>query len=543
MRVSPRTRLGALWRALLALVIVVVCAAAATATAGLLAINDAVRIINVQKPVRVRHLVLPAPGAPQTLLLIGVDHRYGQGQSPGNTDTMMLVRVDDRSTTINALSIPRDLAVQVPGYGVEKINAAYSEGGPSLLLATLRADVIPNLQVNHLLLVDFASFANLINAIGCVYAQVDQRYYNHSIGPADSTTNYSSIDIQPGYQRMCGGSGADLGGANTALAFVRFRHNDTDFVRQARQQDFLRWAKQGFNSSRLLSDRTQLLTDFAKDVQSDSLLHSTDGLIELFDLAINADGSRLKSIPFPYTGYATINGEDDVTFSQAAAQQAYREFMTPTRPPRAGSGAPSPPGQAGARRRGRRRRGAGPAPGPYRPPSGMVADIAAGRQQAAALGAVGLPVYYPRYIPADFTYCLAAAGNCDIGYEPASAYSRSYPRRYEIVGPSGVRYRSYVMTLVLTSGGATDLGTGEYANVQATTWPGGGHAAGPPILREPTAERTVNGRLLYEYSQGGSLAVVAWKTARAVCWIANTLQNNIPNDQMIAMAASFVRAP
>ena len=75
MRVGPRTRLGALWRALLALVIVVVCAAAATATAGLLAINDAVRIINVQKPVRVRHLVLPAPGAPQTLLLIGVDHR------------------------------------------------------------------------------------------------------------------------------------------------------------------------------------------------------------------------------------------------------------------------------------------------------------------------------------------------------------------------------------------------------------------------------------------------------------------------------------
>ena len=118
MRVSPRTRLGALSRAFVALVVVVVCAAAATTTAGLLVINDAVRIINVQQPVKVKQLVLPAPGAPQTLLLIGVDHRYGEGQGPGNTDTMMLVRVDDRSTTINALSIPRDLAVQVPGYGV-----------------------------------------------------------------------------------------------------------------------------------------------------------------------------------------------------------------------------------------------------------------------------------------------------------------------------------------------------------------------------------------------------------------------------------------
>jgi hypothetical protein len=173
----------------------------------------------------------------------------------------------------------------------------------------------------------------------------------------------------------------------------------------------------------------------------------------------------------------------------------------------------------------------------------MVPASAGGRQQAAALGSVSLPVYYPKYLPADFTYCLARSGNCDIGYEPAAAYARSYPRRYEIVSPGGVRYPSYVMTLVRTSGASTDLGTGEYASVQASTWPDGGGASGPPILRQPTAERTVGGRLLYEYSQGGSLAVVAWKTARAVYWIANTLQDNIPNDQMVAMAASFERAP
>lgn len=540
MRLMPRSRFGVLWRGVLACVVVIACVAGATATAGLLQIKNVVNIINVEKPIPpTPQLTLPAPGQPQTLLLIGVDHRYGQGTTPGNTDTMMLVRVDDSSSTINTLSIPRDLAVNIPGYGIAKVNAAYSLGGPSLLLKTLRTNVIPNLKVNHLLLVDFASFSNLINAIGCVYAQVDHRYYNHSIGPADPTTDYSSIDIQPGYQKMCGGTGSNLGGPNTALAFVRFRHNDSDFVRQARQQDFLRWAKQNFSSSELLAKRTELLTDFAHDVQSDQKLHTTDGLIELFDLAINANGSSQKSIPFPYTGTQVINGQDDVTFTEAAAEQAYQEFMTPTvAPPVKTTTTPAPPTTTGRGKHGRRRHHV-PV---YTPPAGMVADPGDGRSQAAHLGNPGLPVYYPNYIPNNFGYCFAITGNCNIGYEPASAYANSYPRAYTIDGVGGRRYRSYVMTMVLTSGGYSDTGTGEYATIEGTTWPGAGHLAGPPILRRPSAIKVVNGKTLYEYGQGGALTVVAWKTSHAVYWISNTLQNDIPNDEMVAMAASFTRA-
>ena len=206
MKLMPTTRFGVVWRGLLAFVVVVGCAAGATATAGLLKFKSIADVINLQKPLQSKELVVPPPGAPQTMLLVGVDHRYHEGDTPGNTDTMMLVRVNDRSSTINMLSIPRDIQVDVPGYGAEKLNAAYSEGGPDLLIKTIKADVFPHLQLNQLLLVDFSSFANLINAIGCVYAQVDHRYYNHSIGLADPTTDYSSIDIQPGYQRLCGGS-------------------------------------------------------------------------------------------------------------------------------------------------------------------------------------------------------------------------------------------------------------------------------------------------------------------------------------------------
>lgn len=540
MRLMPRTRFGVLWRGVLAFVLVVGCAAGATATAGLLKVNDIVQKLDLSKALGTKQLVLPAPGQPETLLLVGVDHRANQGSGPGNTDTMMLVRIDDSSSTINTLSIPRDLGVQIPGIGYDKINAAYANGGEALLIKTLRTDVFPDLKVNHVLIVDFASFSNLINAIGCVYAQVDHRYYNHSEGPLNPNTDYSSIDIQPGYQKLCGGYGSDFGGPNTALAFVRFRHNDSDFVRQARQQDFLRWAKQNFSSSELLSKQNVLLTDFGKDVQTDHFLHTTAGLIDLFNLAINADGSAQKSIPFPATG--SVPGSSNLSFSETSAEQAYQQFMTPTSAPAGASTTTTPASTtppAGKHHHGKRHAVV------FKPPVGMSADTGDGSSQAAHLGNPGLPVYYPKYIPDNFVYCYSITGNCSIGYEVQvnpQAYAASYPRHYEIQGFNGRRYPSYVMTLVASSGGVSDTGTGEYATVQGTTWPGAGHAAGPPILRSPSAIKVVNGKTLYEYSQGGELSVVAWKTSRAVYWISNTLQNNIPNDEMVAMAASLTRA-
>jgi LCP family protein required for cell wall assembly len=532
MKLMPTTRFGVVWRGLVSFVVVVGCAAGATATAGLLQFKSIADVINIQKPLASKELTVPPPGAPQTLLLVGVDHRYHEGHTPGNTDTMMLVRVNDKSSTINMLSIPRDLQVTVPGHGVEKVNAAYSEGGPDLLIKTIKANIFPNLKVNQLLLVDFSSFANLINAIGCVYVQADHRYYNHSIGPADQTTDYSSIDIQPGYQKLCGGNGSDLAGPNTALAFVRFRHNDSDFVREARQQDFLRWAKQNFSVNTLLANQTTLLHDFARDVQSTETLHSTTGLIGLFDLAIHADGSATKSFVFPYG--SEIPGTSNFSFSEAAAEATYEHFIKPTVAPPART--PTPPPAKGKRHHGKKPKAR------FRLPAYMTPDPADGNSQAAHLGSTGLAVYYPKDIPTDFAYCSALTGNCSIGYEPASAYAASYPRRYKIRGTSGNRYPSYVMTLVYQSGGVTDTGTGEYATVEGTTWPGAGHSAGPPILRSPTIVKSVDGKRLSEYSQGGHLTVVAWKTSSAVYWISNTLQNNIPNSQMVAMAASFTHA-
>jgi len=521
----PRTRGGSLWRSAIAIVVVVGCTAAATAAAGLLQLKQVAQDFGQVAAITGagKHLVIPSPGAPQTLLLIGVDHRPG-GSGPGNTDTMMLVRINDSSKTINLLSIPRDLAVDIPGVGISKINAAYADGGSKLLLQTLNDDVFPGIKVNHILIVDFQSFARLVTSLGCVYTAVDRRYYNQNDGQSIAN-DFSSIDIEPGYQKLCGNNGAP----DSALAFVRFRHNDSDLVRESRQQDFLRWAKSQFTTDELVSNEARLFRTFGKNVQTDRALHSVDGIDELFGLAVNADGSEVKSFQFPVAGSETVNGGDDLTFQESASAQTYREFMTPTTSiPTVGRAAL---GTGRARRKGRKR-------GKllFTLPKGMFADQSDGRAQAAALGSVGMPVYYPRDLPEGFLYCSTITANCDEASNPATAYTNSYPRRYEIDGPDNKRYPAYVFTLVESSGDETELGTGQFFNVQGTTW------QDPPLLRDPSLVRVVNGKRLDIYSQGGQISTVAWHTRQGVYWIQNTLQNFVGNQQMVAMAATLARA-
>ena len=125
------------------------------------------------------------------------------------------------------MSIPRDLKIEIPGFGTEKFNAAYTDGGPKLTLQVVKE--LTGLPINHVVNVDFLGFVRAVDAIGCVYTDVDRRYYHSNVGvPAEE--QYSEIDIQPGYQKLCG---------KKALEYVRYRHTDTDIVRSARQQDFL----------------------------------------------------------------------------------------------------------------------------------------------------------------------------------------------------------------------------------------------------------------------------------------------------------------
>ena len=192
--------------------------------------------------------------------------------------------------------------------------------------------------------VGFGGFEKMINAIGCVYTDVDHRYYNNT-----AVTDYSSIDLQPGYQKLCGPD---------ALSFVRFRHTDSDIVRNARQQDFIRWAKSQFSQDQIITQRGQLLRIFGKNATTDHDLHTTDGAHQPVRPSGVLGRPLDQADPVPGHIAAVLLGSDSgersaaaqmpacyVTADAGAEQSAFTAFMTPTRSQPAG---PSPGAPAGA---------------------------------------------------------------------------------------------------------------------------------------------------------------------------------------------------
>jgi polyisoprenyl-teichoic acid--peptidoglycan teichoic acid transferase len=506
MGVIPTSRGGAVWRFVLAAVIVITFSATITAVAGLLQFKQIAKYVAATPAIKHARVVVPTPGNPQTILILGSDHRAGEPQRDANTDTIMLVRLDASSSTINVMSVPRDLMVYIPladgGEETGKVNAAYSLGGPNLVVKTLQENVFPELQVNHIVDINFAGFEDLVDAIGCVYTQVDHFYYNDT-----AVTDYSSIDVEPGYQKLCGVA---------ALSYVRFRHTDNDLVREARQQDFIRDAKAQYGQGNLIKHRNKLLKIFGEHTQTDPNLHTIDGLINLFNLVAFSDGHAIKQIPFPTTNIDDkVGNADYVTANENAEFSAFNEFMTPTvsassaTTTTATTTTPAEPSPA--------------------PTAGLTPDLSEGKLQGAALGDAGIPVYAPKLIAAGSEYCSSELGNCPTG-SPISELG-SYPRKYVIRTPQDHPEAAYQMTLVL------NLTLGQYYDVEGMTW------KNPPALVDPTESRVVGGKRLDLYFEGAKLDLVAWRTARGVYWISNTLTDNLDKQQMIGLAASLVRVP
>ena len=157
----------------------------------------------------------------------------------------MLIRLDPDKGLISMMSIPRDLKVEIPGVRHRQVQRSVflrrHQADPADGQGTDRPADQPRVNV------DFLGFAQGVYAIGCVYTDVDRRYYHSNVGvpPAEQ---YAEINVQPGYQLMCG---------KQALDYVRYRHTDTDIVRSARQQDFLSQARQQHLAVRRTSSSTR----------------------------------------------------------------------------------------------------------------------------------------------------------------------------------------------------------------------------------------------------------------------------------------------
>ena len=212
------------------------------------------------------------------------------------------------------MSLPRDLRVQIPGRGTAKINEAYERGGPALTLRTVKE--LTGLPINHVINVDFKGFESAINAIGCIYVDVDRRYFN-------DTAEYAYINVPSGYQRLCG---------QQALEYARFRHEDTDLVRGVRQQEVIRATKQQAGVKGLVDKRDELQRIFGKYTTSDASLKNSKAILGLLKLAVFSAKQPIREVHFEgevgiTSGNEATNTPSFVTATDRTVKKLVQQFL------------------------------------------------------------------------------------------------------------------------------------------------------------------------------------------------------------------------
>ena len=440
-------------------------------------------------------------GSPQTILILGSDKRKHTQGDPGRSDTTLLLRVDPDKDRIALLSIPRDLKVTIPNYGVGKFNEAYTVGGADLTTRVVKQ--LTGLEINHVVNINFTGFADAVNAIGGVYVDVDRQYY------VPEGSEYSAIDppIDAGYQLMKG---------LKALQYVRFRHDDNDLVRSARQQDFLREARQKLPPGTLIRDRNELLDIFTEYTTSD--IGDAVPLLELLKTFAAVQSAPVVEVHFPADLGDGTSGY--VTASDEAIKETVHQFLdtegTPgERPAGEGKGSEKPQKPQGSESGGKH--GSGGDDHFEGPP--MKDATAVGQQFAQQIAdtkqkdgdrMIDFPIYYPTRLSPGSTL---------------DDYSRAFP----IDGPGDSVYHGYKFVAEFFAPG----GYYEYYGVSGTDW------VDAPILANPSETRTIDGRDYLLFYDGDRLREVGWKTDRAAYWVSNSLLQALDEGQMLSIATSM----
>jgi LCP family protein required for cell wall assembly len=502
------------WRFTLASLLIVTAVATATASSILLyvgSIADALSHNDVLRNKVDRILANTEGGEPQNILILGSDKRASEPEDPGRSDTTILLRLDPDRNAIALMSIPRDLKVEIPSVGTDKFSSAFAYGGPKLTLQVVKE--LTGLRINHIVNVDYLGFVRAVYAIGCVYVDVDRRYYHSNEGVPPSE-QYAEINVQPGYQLMCG---------RRALEYVRYRHTDTDLVRAARQQDFLSAARQRVPISKLVLGQDDLIDIFTSYTTSD--ISDTESMLEVLKLFIASRNATINEVSFP----AEL-GPSFVYASPEAIQGAVDQFLGIE-----ASGGPRgslDEAEASSERRRKRQRAkrkkqgkqdAKPKPKlKAKPPGsdGLVSAREAGEDEAKIVArkvSHGFPVFYPTRLPSGASY---VESNPELHIQD--------PRVYHFKDTDGNRHGAYRMVLTL------ELPDGiHYFGVQGIQgW------SDPPILSGPSITQTIREREYEIFLDGDRIRLIAWHRGDNTYWVANSLLRVLTNDQMVGIARS-----
>ena len=309
----------------------------------------------------------PASG-PLNIVVAGVDERAGLtplqqrelhvGHDVSfNSDTLMLVHVPANHSYVQVVSLPRDSWVNIPGHGMNKINAAFGLGGPKLMVATVAAAT--GLTINDYVEINFLGFVKVIDALGgvniCLPFAVDDAY--------------SGLDMSAGIHHVDG---------ITALEYARDRHSfaASDLARIDDQQELMSTILSQAASTGTLSNPFKL----QRVISTVTSAIQVDQGFDLVRLADQLRGIRpqdvaFSTVPLSNLNYETPTGESAVLWDTTAASQLFAQIRADQRP-----AAVTPPPRPAAKSRAPAKRPPSPSPAPSQVPGA----IAGGQVKTAA---------------------------------------------------------------------------------------------------------------------------------------------------------------
>jgi polyisoprenyl-teichoic acid--peptidoglycan teichoic acid transferase len=223
---------------------------------------------------------------PVNVLIMGVDvvagAKPGTPESfQGRSDTMLLVRMDTSKDGVTVLSIPRDTQVEIPNYGLTKVNHANWIGGPRMTRDVLSHN-LNNVSIDRYIRVNTGAFRELVDLVGGVRVFVPKRM------EYEDKTQKLKIDLQPGWQTLNG---------DQAEQFSRFRHDELgDIGRVQRQQMMLKALREKVASPAMLPRLPKLLEVFKTYVDTNL---STEEMLALATYGLQLRPEQLKMVMLP----------------------------------------------------------------------------------------------------------------------------------------------------------------------------------------------------------------------------------------------------
>lgn len=219
----------------------------------------------------------------QNILLAGVDANDSNVDPwiGARTDTLIILNIDPKSKSINAISVPRDSKVYLPGdYGIQKINSAHAIGGIEMTKKTLEKTL--GIRINHYIMVHDLAVAKIVDAIGGVPIYVEKNmFYNDYSG-------HLHVNLTKGLNILDG---------QNAVGYLRFRKDGLgDIGRTQRQQFFLKAFLEKLQTPQTLAKIPEILEAVTSYVKTDMSFYE---ISQMAAIAKNIDSDRIEFATLP----------------------------------------------------------------------------------------------------------------------------------------------------------------------------------------------------------------------------------------------------